>query len=609
MNENDRVFLRKLIEKIIGSSQEGRYQKEILITNVSRRIQRTNSTDLYDYLNLINNDSREYAQFLSSITIHTTNWFREMPHYQQIEAHVRANIDSFRGKVFQAVSVASSTGEEVYSLAFVLEGIRKDFPYFNYIVEGRDVDPISVHTGNRGIYPVNVLSNIPAKYHPYIKKGKDKAKDFFCIGEEVKKRCQFKEGNLTDTPKKTEENHYDYIMCRNVLIYFDTETVGQIISSLRKQLAETGVLCLGHSETLNNPQEHELKSIGNSNYQILEEKKVSKQKVILIVDDSATVRIVLKNILEQKNYRVLEADCAEKADSVLKEKEVDLITLDLHMPGKNGDEWLKYKRSVGMRIPTIIITDTLAQNADEILAILQNGAQDYINKKSLSTGRDEIVDKVTSLINSKAISREVKSSYSLVKSQKLFLPDLILIGASTGGTEALATLLKSWPSNSPPVLVVQHISKNFCAPFAKHLAPVSGLKLGTPKHGATLEKGHIYLAHDEYHIGAGKRDGLYRFEINRGPAINRHRPSVDHLFVSALSYSEKVAAILLTGMGEDGAKGMLSLKNKGAITFAQNEQSCVVFGMPKAAIENGGAGFVGNLSEIRVQCERFIRLK
>ena len=185
---------------------------------------------------------------------------------------------------------------------------------------------------------------------------------------------------------------------------------------------------------------------------------------------------------------------------------------------------------------------------------------------------------------------------------------MILVGASTGGTQALTDLFNNFPLKTPPILVVQHISPSFSTTFAKHLAERSGLKLGNPLEGTVLEDGSIYLSDGDFHIGVVKSKNGYKLTTSN-VQISKHRPSVDFLFKSAVKFADKTLAILLTGMGSDGAQGMLSLKDNGAFTIAQDKKSSVVFGMPKEAIQLGGVGFMGNIQEIRVECERCLRMK
>lgn len=185
------------------------------------------------------------------------------------------------------------------------------------------------------------------------------------------------------------------------------------------------------------------------------------------------------------------------------------------------------------------------------------------------------------------------------KNTRKFTPEVLAFGASTGGTEELARLLSQLPARCPPVLVVQHISPNFSRDFALRLSQVSGLKLGQMQAGEDLREGMIYVPLRDYHIGVRRFGGLLKLVIGDGPAVNRHKPSVDVLFNSLADARVRTFAAILTGMGRDGADGLLRLRTSGAITWAQDERSSAVFGMPKEAIKINAATHVGNPTQIR----------
>lgn len=188
-------------------------------------------------------------------------------------------------------------------------------------------------------------------------------------------------------------------------------------------------------------------------------------------------------------------------------------------------------------------------------------------------------------------------------------PGIIVIGASTGGTEVLIKMLQSMPKPCPPVAVVQHIALSFEKAFAERLAQSAGLTLARPDHGVTLLPNHLYMAWDDYHITVKQRADEYALAIVRTNAVHGVRPSVDILFQSAAKCQHSpIAAILLTGMGKDGAAGLSDLRNGGAMTFVQDEASSTVFGMPREAILRGAAGFIGNPQQIRQQLNIILSL-
>lgn len=176
---------------------------------------------------------------------------------------------------------------------------------------------------------------------------------------------------------------------------------------------------------------------------------------------------------------------------------------------------------------------------------------------------------------------------------------LIIVGASTGGTEALKQFLMPMPANAPPILIAQHMPEMFTAPFAARLDALCTITIKEAEDGDMIKPGHAYIAPGHSHLLLGLRNGRYVCELSRGQPVNRHRPSVDVLFRSAANNGGKhVIGVILTGMGRDGAMGMLEMYKAGAYNFAQDEASCVVFGMPKEAIAYGGVHEVAPLGEL-----------
>lgn len=176
---------------------------------------------------------------------------------------------------------------------------------------------------------------------------------------------------------------------------------------------------------------------------------------------------------------------------------------------------------------------------------------------------------------------------------------IIFVGASTGGTEAIKVFLQGLPKHCPPVLVAQHMPEAFTKPFADRLNGLCSLKVAEAIQGEPALPGHAYIAPGHSHLLARRQGAGYFIELNQGPPVNRHRPSVDVLFRSAANCAGKNAVgVILTGMGKDGAQGMLEMKKSGAYNFAQSEASCVVFGMPKEAILSGGVDEISPLEEM-----------
>lgn len=607
LTEQERDFVFSLIERVTGTCQKGDYRREVLASNVERRIRYVGATSLKAYLSYATKDPTEAELLVSALTIHTTSWFRELPHFERLEAAIRQKISEQKPSAIHVLCAGCSTGEEVYSIALTLEKIRRSVPGFDYHIHGVDIDPISVAHARRGVYGAFAFSLLPEEYKRSCDVGQGRRSGFFAPNKEVRKRCSFEVVDLR-TIAQGQGDTYDYIFCRNVLIYFGPDDVPSLVSGLLTTLKVDGSLFLGHSEGVDAGR-YGLRFLGDSTY--LKRRTfgdAARQDEtmcrVLVVDDSPTARKAIERSLERGGLMAISVGSAEEASEFLERHAVDVITLDVAMPGLDGPTWLNSRRLAGLGIPVVIVSESGASQAVSILGALENGAQDYIEKSAVSG--EDFADRVAAIAKSyrprPAGSQPIRVSSGargVVRGER---PDLIVIGASTGGTEAVTHLLESMPSNCPPILLVQHISAYFARAFAQRVAQNSKLKLGVCADGTQLEPGHVYVADDDRHLGVSGRSGRLCIHRSDGPPVNRHRPSVDFLFKSvAVVPNLKVSAVLLTGMGADGAQGMKELHDKGAVTFAQDEQSCVVFGMPREAIALGGVDMTGGPAEIRQQ--------
>jgi two-component system chemotaxis response regulator CheB len=320
------------------------------------------------------------------------------------------------------------------------------------------------------------------------------------------------------------------------------------------------------------------------------------QKVIkvLIVDDSNTICTLLKKIMGlSPNIEVVgTVNDPLDADKAISELKPDVITLDIHMPNMNGVEllkqiWPKFK------IPAIMISSISMKEGPLVLEALESGAVDYIQKPDMSNFAavaNEINTKI--LAASKVTAKEVPAGVSQISlNANIDIEDtLIVIGASTGGTKALKEVLDALPNNIPPVLIVQHIPAEFSNALAQRLNETVQFTVREAVDGDKLVKNQVLVAPGGKQMKFIHRGGQLSVSINDDAPVNRFQPSVDYLFdsVASSSYDKNVVAAIFTGMGRDGAQGMKRLKQaKGATTIAQDEESSVVFGMPKEAIKLG----------------------
>lgn len=325
---------------------------------------------------------------------------------------------------------------------------------------------------------------------------------------------------------------------------------------------------------------------------------------VLIVDDSATMRAILQTMLGKESDIVVVGSAANAAEARARIKELnpDVITLDIEMPGMNGLEFLA--KIMALRpTPVVIVSGHTMRGADTTMEALQIGAFDCYEKPSghdgnLLAGDGGVlaqtirlaarhgVRKPTTVVRRSALGANAASTSAGPENLKR----LIAIGASTGGVEALAKLLAQWPANCPPTLIVQHISGALAKALARRLNTISPAHVTLAESDCYLEPGNVYIApgNDRHMVVRGGARLISKL-IAADPVCG-HRPSVDVLFESVATAVQGAATgILLTGMGEDGARGLLAMRKAGAETIAQDEATSIVYGMPRAANEIGAA--------------------
>lgn len=334
---------------------------------------------------------------------------------------------------------------------------------------------------------------------------------------------------------------------------------------------------------------------------------------VLIVDDSAIVRQTLSELLSSDPAIEVMATASDPLAAVnkIKDEVPDVITLDIEMPHMDGITFLQ-KIMSQHPIPVVICSSLTGNKSATALKALEYGAVEIITKPKIGTkqfleeSKIHICDivKAASLVNIKKknaanINVEPKLSADVVipkttnKAMIQTTEKVVVVGASTGGTEALKTFLESFPSDSPGIAIVQHMPENFTTAFAKRLDTTCKITVKEAQDGDTLIRGRALIAPGNHHMLLKRSGARYYVEIKDGPLVSRHRPSVDVLFRSSARYAGKNAVgVIMTGMGDDGARGMLELKEAGAYTIAQDEKTCVVFGMPNEAIKRGGVNKV-----------------
>lgn len=333
-----------------------------------------------------------------------------------------------------------------------------------------------------------------------------------------------------------------------------------------------------------------------------------KKKIkVLIVDDSALVRQAMTDVLGSDPQIEVIGSAVDpySAAKKMKTDAPDVITLDVEMPKMDGITFLK-KIMTQHPIPVVICSSLAAERSETALKALEYGAVDIIKKPEMGTrafieeSRIRICDAVKAaaaaslkkITEHRQVEGKLTADAVLAKPTKAMLKTtekVVVVGASTGGTEALKVFLEGLPGDSPGIVIVQHMPENFTRAFSKRLDNTCSITVKEASDNDTVLRGQALIAPGNEHVILKRSGARYLVEVKQGPLVSRHRPSVDVLFRSAARYAGKNAiGIIMTGMGDDGARGMLEMKEAGAVTIAQDEASCVVFGMPAEAIKRGG---------------------
>ncbi len=352
---------------------------------------------------------------------------------------------------------------------------------------------------------------------------------------------------------------------------------------------------------------------------------------VLIIDDSASVRQMMTQILNSDPEIEVVGVAPDPYIAVerIRQNPPDVITLDIEMPRMDGLTFLDRIMSQHP-IPTVICSTLTAAGSDLALQALERGAVDIITKPRVGTreffeeSRARICDTVKSAASARL--RKLRINHSAVKIAPKLTADAVLdkpaarspviqttekvvvVGASTGGTEALREFLEAMPADCPGIVIVQHMPEKFTARFAERLNQLCRPTVKEAVSGDTVIRGQALIAPGNRHLLLTRSGARYYVEINDGPLVSRHRPSVNVLFRSAArSAGRNIVGVIMTGMGDDGSRGMLEMKEAGAVNLAQDEDSCVVFGMPAEAIKLGGVDRILPLDHLAPEVVRLCR--
>lgn len=350
-----------------------------------------------------------------------------------------------------------------------------------------------------------------------------------------------------------------------------------------------------------------------------------KRVRVLIIDDSASVRQALTHVLEQDPGIEVIGVASDPfvAARRIQEEIPDVITLDVEMPRMDGITFLR-KLMSQHPIPVVMCSSLTEEGSETLLQALEAGAVDVILKPKIGAA-DHLAEsgmRICEVVKSAAQARvggprkPDRRSASLAGAPAKLTADAVLppptgkamakttemvvcVGASTGGTEALRELLEKLPANTPGIVIVQHMPAGFTAAFAKRLNSLCEMEVKEAANGDPVLRGHVLIAPGDHHMLLERQGARYQVSVRQGPLVSRHRPSVDVLFRSAArAAGGNAMGVIMTGMGDDGARGMLEMHEAGAFTVAQDEASSIVFGMPKEAIARGGVDKIVPLDQI-----------
>ena len=322
---------------------------------------------------------------------------------------------------------------------------------------------------------------------------------------------------------------------------------------------------------------------------------------VLVVDDSAVAREVLTTILRKHGFEVSTATSAEMAQVKIRNSRPDVVMLDLQLPGQSGLEFLEQQMQRDP-LPIVVCSGIAQTGTSAAIKALELGALDVLPKPALGVrallGSEEVP--LDSVIRAAASARVRRTNAPIAMAGASSTPrpssgkasdtdHIVVIGASTGGTEALRLILAGMPADSPPMVIAQHMPGAFTGAFAQRLDTLSNVEVREATDGEYLRRGLALIAPGGRHIELLRSGNTVRCRVYDGPLVSRHRPSIDVLFDSAArTLGERALGVLLTGMGADGANGMVALRRRGAHTIAQDKASCVVYGMPREAVTRGG---------------------
>jgi two-component system chemotaxis response regulator CheB len=628
ISDEDFKFFQKRIHELSGIHLTSS-KTDLVRARLIARLAELDLPSIRDYrrfLETLPAQHKEWQHLVNQITTNKTDFFREPAHFKYLtDTFLPEWEKKHRTGRLRVWSAASSSGEEPYTLAMVLNRYFGSEDRFEILAS--DIDTKVLALAQNGVYANNRLHEIPTEYiEPSIVKGQREVKGWFKIRKSIAEKVRFTRINLVET-NFFGLGQFDIIFCRNVFIYFQQETIQDIIRGFSQVLNKDGLLILGHSESVRLPP-----AIWSTQGPSIYKKRAGTvapvktpapipakaKKKVLIVDDSLTIRQLLSTAFSQSDRLEVVGALGDPRDveSAIQKLRPDVMTLDLKMPHMDGCQLLQ-EILPKHPIPVVIISAVTREEGPLVLQALELGAVDYLQKPTLQDlktssaslievvcqAADAHVHRQKTAVPSKPVK---KRSAGSVSGKQM----IVAIGSSTGGIQALTEVLTQLPDSIPPILIVQHIPSAFSRPFAERLNTLCAFQVKEAQDGDLVLNDQVLIAPGGLHMELEASSQGYRVRISDGPAVNRHKPSVDVLFESvARLLGPQAIGVLLTGMGQDGARGLKSMKNAGAPTIAQDESSSAVYGMPREAVRLQAVDHVLPLDKIPQSVMRLLQDK
>jgi two-component system chemotaxis response regulator CheB len=650
--KDDKEVFEAIARKISGITgvQLGEKQASLVYSRLSKHLRSLGGISARQYWDyLASHEAEEIPVLISLLTTHHTFFFREQVHFEFLEKDLPRLIQAVKDSGRNTLRVwcaACSHGQEGYTIAMFLDYHLKQLgSELNYKITFSDVDQESVRISRNGIYRNDELNRVPLTYRSnHWSRGTGRVAEFSRIKTKISQNCEFKVINLLELDRLAVRERYDVIFVRNVFIYFTSAEIERITKNLLKHMEPHALLFIGVSESLmglNIAVDH----IGKSIYRLRTPEGEKRPEPLPSVRERSS-----KSWLRAREPAPSLAEKRESARSPAPGRpELRVVTLqstlDIGFHVRHIINSLPGFRSAGFEVVASAaeaVSAVQQRNAD--LLVVESGAARFLSQifstRTIPTlivpaphgpvrpqefshwSHVKVFDqdlKIERDGQRESLARALELLGRLGPGPKLHtntrLPHLdssfvIAIGASTGGTEALSRIIADLPSNMPPIVIVQHIPEGFSRAFASRLNQISQLRVKEAADGDTLDVGQVLVAPGDRHMTVTGRPGHYKVHVFAADKVNGHRPSVDVLFRSvAANVKGPRLGVILTGMGADGAEGLLEMKKSGAITLGQDASTSVVYGMPKVAQQIGAVTKALPLQQIAGEMIKVLTLK